>query len=101
MVTEVGPDPTATSGFAWKVPSPLPNRTETLLEPEFWAARSILPSPLKSAFVTVVGVDPTGTGLLGAGRKLRSAQAGFAFTRATSTVATTAVANSTSNVLVR
>jgi hypothetical protein len=35
LVTEVGPDPTVTSGFAWKLPSPLPNRTETLLELKF------------------------------------------------------------------
>src|SRR6266480_3035703 len=43
----------------WKVPSPLPSSTETSPEFQLAAARSSLPSPLKSPTVTEVGRDPT------------------------------------------
>src|SRR6266581_3500419 len=42
----------------WKVPSPLPSSTETVLDPALATARSTLPSPLKSPTATDTGLDP-------------------------------------------
>src|SRR5437879_1247482 len=47
-----------------KVPSPFPNTTETLAEPESATARSRMPSPLKSAAATHWGLLPTATSVL-------------------------------------
>src|SRR5207244_13011619 len=57
--TDRGVMPTATVGAGWKVPSPLPRSTETVLDPELATARSSLPSPLKSPTATEVGLVPT------------------------------------------
>src|SRR5262244_2069181 len=43
----------------WKLPSPLPKNTETLLELALATARSSAPSPLKSPTATETGVLPT------------------------------------------
>src|SRR5262249_15921571 len=43
----------------WKVPSPLPSNTETVLDPALATARSSLPSPLKSRTATETGFVPT------------------------------------------
>src|SRR6266852_4927983 len=46
---------------AWKVPSPLPKSTETLLEPKFATAKSRLPSSLKAPTATEEGALPAVT----------------------------------------
>src|SRR2546422_68485 len=53
-----GPFPVGKSVFALKVPSPLPNRTETVLAFLLTTARSSLPSPLKSLAARATGVAP-------------------------------------------
>jgi hypothetical protein len=58
-VTENGPPPTANVCWVWKLPSPLPNNTDTLLSLRLATARSSLPSPLKSATPTEIGRLPT------------------------------------------
>ena len=52
--TEAGLVPTAASGTAGDVkpPLPFPNRIETLFEPKLAAAKSCIPSPLKSPTAT-------------------------------------------------
>src|SRR5439155_22830255 len=47
--------PTGKFIATWKVPSPLPSRTETLLEFILATARSCVPSPLRSPTVTERG----------------------------------------------
>src|SRR6267378_4303260 len=56
--TETGKPPAAKVNGARKVPSPLPDSTETLREPELATARSSLPSPLKSPTATEAGRLP-------------------------------------------
>src|SRR5437773_1993531 len=61
--------PTATDGGpgapqftrAFKLPSPSPSSTLTILLPAFATARSSLPSPLKSPTAADVGFDPAWT----------------------------------------
>src|SRR5262249_18204378 len=64
--TDVGTVPTATFLAAWKVPSPFPRSTLTVLLPPFVTARSSLPSCWKSPTATEGGPAPTGriSGLL-------------------------------------
>src|SRR5580658_6607465 len=56
-VTSIGPRPVAYCTYGWKLPLPLPNRTETVLAPValFAVTTSILPSPLKSAIYIAEG----------------------------------------------
>src|SRR5712664_3294630 len=57
--TETGLSPAAKLSAAWKVPSPFPRSTETLLELKATAtARSSHPSPLKSPTATETGLSP-------------------------------------------
>src|SRR2546426_470431 len=65
---ERGREPVAKFRAAWKVPSPLPSSTETLLEVRLTTARSGTPSPLKSPTAAETGGAP--------GAKLRAAWKG-------------------------
>src|SRR5207245_5055437 len=49
----IPPEPYTTAG--WKVPSPLPNNTPTVLEPPFATIRSSLLSPFTSAIAIEAG----------------------------------------------
>src|SRR5271166_6300927 len=57
--TDEGPLPVAYVCWFWKVPSPLPKSTLTVLSPLFVTARSAKPSPLKSPTAMPSGVLPT------------------------------------------
>src|SRR5580658_336081 len=57
-------DPVLNSSCGWNVPSPLPSRMLTLLEPLFAVATSSLPSPFTSAIATDNGWTPTVAGIL-------------------------------------
>ena len=53
--------PTVMKLAGWKVPSPLPSRTETLLPlPLLATTKSSLPSPFTSPMATDWGLKPTG-----------------------------------------
>src|SRR5436190_19147700 len=55
---ERGPVPTAKFVTAPKLPVPVPNKTDALLELKFAEARSSFPSPLKSPTAIEIGVLP-------------------------------------------
>ncbi len=56
--TESGKVPAPKFRAAWKLPSPFPNSTETLLERMLATAKSSTPSPLKSPTATEEGCSP-------------------------------------------
>src|SRR5437867_1462718 len=58
IATDQGVMPTAKVCAGWKVPSPLPSSTETVLARELASARSCTPSLLKSPTATDTGVAP-------------------------------------------
>ena len=58
IATDKGRRPVAKSWRVWKVPSPLPSSTLTVLEEKFATARSGVPSPLRSPIATEKGLMP-------------------------------------------
>src|SRR5262249_50048902 len=59
IATERAPDPTLKFAAASKLPSPVPDSSETVLEVSLAAARSSFPSRLKSPTATETGRFPT------------------------------------------
>ena len=56
--TECGPEPAGKVSAGWNVPSPLPSRTEVVVEAKFAVATSSRPSRLKSPLASAQGFGP-------------------------------------------